>query len=120
MDGFDHLHAFGADRLHEAGGLHLLHGLLPLLVLTALAVPLVWALRSGWFNRRPLHVPAGAGGNAVMGDERKHPDGEVMTFDQRGPVDDVPIAILKRRFAAGEITQAEYERMRRVLLGDTA
>ena len=111
MDGFGHMQEFG--------GLHLLHGLLPLLVLAALAVPLVWALRPDWFRRRPLRVPAGAGRNWVAEDGPIHAAGAVMPPEPRGPVDDVPLAILKRRFATGEITQAEYEQMRRVLLGDT-
>lgn len=31
---------------------------------------------------------------------------------------DTPLAILKRRYAAGEISQEEYEQTRRILAGD--
>jgi putative membrane protein len=43
-----------------------------------------------------------------------------FTSTRRNTEDDTPLDILNRRYAAGEISQAEYEQARRVLDGHGA
>jgi putative membrane protein len=72
-------------------GMMLVMGLLWLLVLAALVAGIVWLARVVW--------------------DRSGSDGR----DRGRPGGDTPLDILRRRYAAGEISHDEFERMKREL-----
>ncbi len=75
--------------MHGFGGMGLFGGIVMLLVVVAVVLLVVWAVRAG--------IPS-----------------------RRSSVGETPLGMLKRRYAAGEIDQAEFDQARRVLDGHGA
>ncbi len=75
--------------MYGSGGMSLFGGIVMLLVVVAVVLLVLWAVRAGIPSRN------------VSGGE-------------------TPLGLLKRRYAAGEINQAEFDQARRVLDGHGA
>ena len=50
-------------------------------------------------------------------DRHRHRQLKIDSREEQGKNTEDPLLILKRRFAAGQITEEEYERMKRIIEG---